>query len=134
MTTSCNCPNDIEKVGADPINLNWCLVRGDTATLRVQFFQPDESTAYNTSTWTYSSSAYDTSSGLSYTLITSPGIGYVDITALSTTTANWGIGFGSVVGKLSFDLEVTIENGAIDTIWTPVIGVITVLGDINGGL
>jgi hypothetical protein len=34
------------------------------------------------------------------------------------------------VTELAFDLQVTIDGA---TVWTPVIGTITVLGDVTGG-
>jgi hypothetical protein len=45
-------------------------------------------------------------------------------------SAFWGSTYRSSVAELMFDLEVTID----DTVWTPVIGTITVLGDISGTL
>jgi hypothetical protein len=39
-----------------------------------------------------------------------------------------------VVAELPFDLQITIPtDGPNDTIWTPVIGTICVLGDITPG-
>jgi hypothetical protein len=34
------------------------------------------------------------------------------------------------VAELTFDLQVVIEN---ETVWTPVIGTISVIGDVTGG-
>jgi hypothetical protein len=51
--------------------------------------------------------------------------------APASLTANWGTGFKSVVTELTFDLQVTIDA---ETIWTPLIGTISVLGDITGNL
>ena len=49
MTSSCG----PEVFGADPANIQWSVVRGDTSTLRVEFYENDETTAYNTATWDY---------------------------------------------------------------------------------
>jgi hypothetical protein len=49
--------------------------------------------------------------------------------APASITELWGTGYKSVVTELTFDLQVTIDN----TIWTPVIGTISVFGDITGG-
>jgi hypothetical protein len=46
-------------------------------------------------------------------------------------TKYWGTGFKSVVTELTFDLQVTIDG---ETIWTPLIGTISVIGDITGSL
>jgi hypothetical protein len=48
------CVSTIEKYGATPANIQWTVVRGDSATLKVEFFEDDESTTYDTSDWTYS--------------------------------------------------------------------------------
>lgn len=131
-----NCPPDIEKIGASPTNINWCVVRGDTAIIRIQFFESDESTGYDTDGWTYDATAYDPSTDISYTLTTEAESYYVDITAPASMTEDWGTSYANVVAELSFDLQVTIppiDIGGDDTIWTPVVGTITVLGDITRG-
>jgi hypothetical protein len=115
--------------GANPYNMKWTVVRGDTAVLRVEFLQDDEVTAYATSTWEYASYAYDFKGDVLDELETSAGSGYVEITAPAEITKFWGIGYKAVVAELAFDLQVTID----DTVWTPVIGTITVIGDVTGG-
>lgn len=120
-----------EILGADPIRIKWQVVRGDTATIRVEFFENDETTAYDISGWTFLSTTYDSRGDVLDELEVTPGAGYVDIVASSDITANWGIGYSSVVSELMFDLEVTIDDG---TVWTPVIGTVVVLGDVSGGL
>jgi hypothetical protein len=115
--------------GANPYNMKWTVVRGDTAVLRVEFLQDDEVTAYSTSTWEYASYAYDFRGDVLDELETFAGNGYVEITAPAETTKFWGIGYKAVVAELAFDLQVTID----DTVWTPVIGTITVVGDVTGG-
>lgn len=131
-----SCVNEIEKYGADPANVQWIVVRGDTASLRVEFWEDDEITPIDIDTWIFESTAYDPITDTTYELGVVPANNYVDITALPEQTDDWGTGFGSVVGELSFDLEVTIPaegSGIPDIIWTPVIGTICVLGDTTGG-
>lgn len=127
-----NCPPQIEKYGANPANVQWVVVRGDTAVLKIDFLELDNS-AYDTTGWTYESTAYDPVVDDTYELDVVATENYVTITAPSTITELWGNGSGSVVAELSFDLEVTIPEVGDDTIWTPVIGTICVLGDITGG-
>ena len=128
MTTSATCCPD-EYFGSNPIIIKWNIVRGDTAKLRVQFLDNDEVTLFDTSDWEFASSAYDTRGDLLDELEVIEGDGYVDIVASSDITAHWGTGSGSVVAELAFDLEVIID----DTVWTPVLGTITVIGDVTGG-
>lgn len=120
-----------EIFGADPIRLKWQIVRGDTATMRVEFFENDEETAYDISDWDFVSTAYDSKNDFLDELDVIMGIGYVDIVAPSDITSSWGAGYSSVVTELMFDLEVTLTDG---TVWTPVVGTITVLGDVSGTL
>jgi len=131
-----NCSPNIDKIGADPGNFQWSVVRGDTASLRIKFFEKNETTAYTTTTWTYKSTAYDPVTKTSYTLDVSSGVGYVDIIAQPTKTKLWGAGYQDKVAELNFDLQVTIPSagsGSFDTIWTPVVGTIIVLADITPG-
>jgi hypothetical protein len=127
MTTSTCCPEDY--FGSNPIIIKWNIVRGDTAKLRVQFFENDEITKFSTTGWEYASSAYDSRGDLLDELEVVVGNGYVDIVAASDITANWGTGSASVVAELAFDLEIIID----DTVWTPILGTISVIGDITGG-
>jgi hypothetical protein len=131
--TCVNCPPQIEKYGADPANVQWTVVRGDTARLKIEFFEIDESTPYDTDGWTYAATAYNPVDQQSYVLDVEAEGHSVAIIALPEDTELWGVGAGSVVGELSFDLEVTIPDSPENTIWTPVIGTICVLGDITGG-
>ena len=128
----------IEKYGATPANIQWTVVRGDSATLKVEFFEDDEVTEYDTSDWTYSATAYDSNGDILDELVTTSGDGYVEIFAPSTTTENWGgTKYGSIVAELKFDLQIVISGGSgqnADTVWTPVIGTISVLGDVSAGL
>jgi hypothetical protein len=120
-----------EIFGADPARIKWNIVRGDTSPLRVEFLQDDEVTYFDTSDWTYEATSYDPQSDFLDSLEITPGVGYVDITAPASITQFWGTGFKSVVTELTFDLQVTIDE---ETIWTPLIGTISVIGDITGSL
>ena len=120
-----------EIFGADPARIKWQIVRGDTSPLRVEFLQDDEVTYFNISDWTFEATTYDPQSDTLDSLEVSGGAGYVDILAPASITALWGFGFKPVVTELTFDLQVTIDE---ETIWTPLIGTISVLGDVTGTL
>ena len=119
-----------ETFGADPVRIKWHVVRGDTASLRVEFLENDESTYFDISDWEYKASSYDPKGDVIDELEVIPGNGYVDIKALPEITEFWGTGYTTQVAELSFDLQIKID----DIIWTPVIGTISVIGDISGGL
>ena len=125
-----------EVFGADPARIKWQIIRGDTSPLRVEFLQDDEVTYFDTSTWTYLATTYDPQSDTLDSLLITPGIGYVDIKAPASITSQWGTGYKTIVTELTFDLQVTINGAtdALDIIWTPLIGTISVLGDITGSL
>ena len=127
------CSPTIEKFGATPANIQWTVVRGDTATFRVDFLENDEITYFDTSNWTYAATAYDRSSDVLDELEVEVHEGYVIVRALSEVTANWGSSYRNVVAELAFDLQVIIddEDGVIT--WSPVIGTICVLGDVTPG-
>jgi hypothetical protein len=129
------CAPTIEKYGASPANIQWTVVRGDSATLKIEFFEDDEVTYWDTDEWTFSSTAYDPSGDFLDGLTVTPGDGYVIISASADTTLNWGAQYKSVVSELPFDLNVTIPGGSgeNDTIWTPVVGTICVLGNVTPG-
>ena len=127
MTTCCP---GTQFVGADPAIIKWQIVRGDTSPLKVEFYQDDEATFYDTTNWEFTASAYDYKGDVTDELEVVAGDGYVEITAPADITALWGTGYNSVVAELAFDLQVTIDG---ETVWTPVIGTITVLGDVTGG-
>jgi hypothetical protein len=128
----------IEIFGADPANIKWQIVRGDTSPLRVEFLQDDEVTYFDISDWTFEATTYDPQSDALDSLEVSRGTGYVDILAPSSITELWGVGYKSVVTELTFDLQVTIDGPNINmdgpTVWTPLIGTISVIGDITGSL
>ena len=122
-----------EIFGADPVNLQWRVVRGDTATLKIEFFENDETTYYNTDGWTYKATAYDQSGDVLDALECSASDGYVTVTALPSVTENWGLNYLSTVAELPFDLQVIIPDDVNDITWTPIIGTIYVLGDVSPG-
>lgn len=128
------CSPKIQRFGATPTNIQWTVVRGDTALLEVQFLNNDEVTYFDTSTWTYKATSYDAFGDVLDDLLVIPIEGKVTIKAPASITSNWGLNYKSVVSELKFDLQVTIplENDE-DTIWTPVIGTICVLGDVSPG-
>lgn len=134
---SCSsCSSSVDQFGATPANIQWSVVRGDTAKLRVQFFEEDELTGYDTDTWTYISTVYNPITQTYNTLDVTAGAGYVDIVAQPEITENWGIGYQNKIVELIFDLQVTIpavHPETIDTVWTPVIGSISVIADTTPG-
>jgi len=129
------CAPTIEKYGASPANIQWTVVRGNDATLKVEFFEDDETTAYDTDGWTYLSTAYDPTGEVLDELTVTEDDGYAIISIPADISTNWGTQYKSVVSELQFDLQVTIPGGSgeEDTIWTPVIGTICVLGNVTPG-
>jgi len=127
------CAPSVEKHGATPANIQWTVVRGDDATLKVEFFEDDEVTYFDTSDWTFSATAYDTAGDVLDELTVEDYDGYVEIKASAETTENWGASYATVVAELPFDLQVVIDDGANETTWTPVVGTICVIGDITPG-
>ena len=125
------CENDV--FGSDPVNIRWNIVRGDTSTLRIDFLNNDETTFIDTEGWTYSASAYDKKTDIIDELEIEQGDGYVIVIAPSDITSLWGKTYGGVVAELTFDLEVTLDD-EYNSVWTPVIGTISVIGDVTGGL
>jgi hypothetical protein len=120
-----------EVFGADPARIKWQIVRGDTSPLRVEFLQDDETTYFDTSDWTYEATTYDPQSDFLDALEVTAGEGYVDILAPASITEFWGTGYKSIVTELTFDLQVVIDE---NTVWTPLIGTISVIGDVTGSL
>ena len=131
------CAPTIEKYGASPANIQWTVVRGDTATLLVQFLEDDEITPFDCDEWTFRATAYDPMGNVLDNLTTNVDDNKVTITAPASITENWGAGYNQVAAELRFDLQVIIEGGSgldADTVWTPVIGTICVLSDMTPGL
>jgi hypothetical protein len=120
-----------EIFGADPARIKWQIVRGDTSPLRVEFLEDDELTYFDTSDWTFEATSYDPQSDFLDSLEVTAGEGYVDIMAPASITKFWGTGYKSIVTELTFDLQVIIDE---NTIWTPLIGTISVIGDVTGSL
>ena len=116
--------------GSDPARIIWKIVRGDTSSITVAFLEDDEVTGYNTSGWDFVSVAYNPKNDTEYELETSVTSNVVTITAPSDITVEWGTTYGAVVAELLFDLQV--DTGT--QIWTPVVGTITVVGDVGGSL
>jgi hypothetical protein len=137
------CSPSIEKLGASPANIQWTVVRGDNANLKVEFFEDDEVTPYDTSSWVFSATAYDPSSDvLDQLSVETYEDGVVYILADKNITENWGgTKYKPIVAELRFDLTATIPGdgvsgggGDLETVWTPVVGTICVLGDVSGTL
>jgi hypothetical protein len=59
--------------------------------------------------------------------------GSVVITAPASMTLSWGSAYKTVVAELPFDLQVQISDADEDTVWTPIVGTIVVLGDVSPG-
>jgi hypothetical protein len=130
------CTSTINRFGSNPANIQWKVVRGDTATLKVDFFEDDETTAFDCSDWTYKATAYDSNGDVLDELVVEPLSNSVTIKAPASLTLNWGASYKSLVAELPFDLQVIIEatsGFSEDTVWTPIIGTITVLGDVTPG-
>lgn len=124
-----SCGPDI--FGADPANIKWVVVRGDTATLRVDFLQNDEETYFDIDGWSFSASAYDLKTDIIDELTVTAFDGYVIISIPTETSALWGTTYSGTVAELNFDLKATLDGGEI---WTPVIGIISVLGNVTNSL
>ena len=122
-----------EIFGADPANIQWRVVRGDTGSLRVEFLEDNEIDFYDTTDWIFRATAYDQSGNVLDALDCESGEGFVDIKAYPSVTKNWGLKYNRTVAELPFDVQVTIPELIEDTVWTPVIGTIYVLGDVTPG-
>lgn len=127
------CSPTIEKFGATPANIQWTVVRGDSASFTVSLLENDEVTEFSTTGWTYSATAYDPIADILDDLPVTVDGSVVTVTAPSSVTANWGTKYKSVVAELSFDLQAVVPDGNSTITWTPVIGTICVLGDVTPG-
>jgi len=132
-----DCPPETQVLGANPANIHWNVVRGDTAKIKITFFESNEVTEFNTEDWTYLATAYNPANNTYYELSVVEGDGFIEIIATPEISNSWGTASSGIVAELAFDLEVTIPAVAPeteDTIWTPVIGTISVIGDITRGI
>jgi len=127
------CSPTIEKFGATPANIQWTVVRGDSASFTVSLLENDEVTQFDTEGWTYKATAYDPIADMLDDLPVTVSNGIITVTAPADVTANWGTKYKSVVAELSFDLQAIVPDGNSTITWTPVIGTICVLGDITPG-
>lgn len=125
------CTATIEKFGATPANIQWSVVRGDSASFTVSLLENDEVTGFDVDGWTFSATAYDPVSDFLDELIVTVDDHVVTVTATPEITSNWGTSYRSVVAELSFDLQAIVPDGSSSITWTPVIGTICVLGDIT---
>jgi hypothetical protein len=125
------CSPTIEKFGATPANIQWTVVRGDSASFTVSLLENDEVTEFDTEGWTYSATAYDPVADALDELIVAVNGSVLTVTAPADITANWGTKYKSVVAELSFDLQAVVPDGPSLITWTPVIGTICVLGDVS---
>jgi hypothetical protein len=116
--------------GNEPAYIQWKIVRGDTAVLKIEFLENDEETTFDTSDWEFLASAYDPKADTTDELEVVVNEGYIEIIASSDITSFWGTGYQETVAELPFDLEVTLDD---DTVWTPVVGTIKVSRDITNG-
>ncbi len=133
MTCS-SCSPQIQKYGADPASVQWKVVRGDTASIEIEFLEIDETTPFDTDGWTYKATSYDPTGSVLDDLLVTATTGVAVITADPCITEKWGTAYKTVVAELPFDLQVTIPAASGEaTVWTPVIGTICVLGDITPG-
>jgi len=109
-------------------------VRGDTASLEVEFLEIDETTPFDTDGWTYKATSYDATGSILDDLPVTATTGVAVITVDPCITEKWGTAYKTVVAELPFDLQITIPAVTGEpTVWTPVIGTICVLGDITPG-
>jgi hypothetical protein len=127
------CSPTIEKFGATPANIQWTVVRGDSASFTVSLLENDEITEFDTEGWTYKATAYDPIADVLDELTVSSNGSVVTVTAPAEITANWGTKYKSVVAELTFDLQARVPDGNSSITWTPVIGTICVLGDVTPG-
>jgi hypothetical protein len=120
----------IDEFGSDPTIIKWNVTRGDTSKIKIEFLNNDEVTKFSTSGWEYLSTAYDPKTDIADELEVSSGPGYVIVTAPSDVTENWGTAYNATVAELLFDVQIT----GPDFVWTPIVGTISVIGDVSGSL
>ena len=118
-----------EAFGNTPAIVKWNVVRGDTARLRVDFLENDETTTFDIDEWNFASTTYDNLGDVLDSLTVEAEEGYVNIIAPPEITSFWGTGYNGTIAEIAFDLEVQIG----DLIWTPVLGTIRVSADVTAG-
>ena len=119
-----------DTICAKPVNVKWNVVRGDTSTLRIDFLAEDEVTATDITGWNIQATAYDSKTVLSYALGVTANDGWIVITAEEDITELWAPGVQRYrAQELNFDVQVTFADF---TVWTPVIGTISVIADVTG--
>jgi hypothetical protein len=123
------CSTD-EFVGADPAQVKWRVVRGDTSSLEFHFLENNETTFLDLSDWEFYATAFNSKTNSADYLDVSVDGGTVTVTADSDITQTWGAGVNQSVSlELRFDLQATrISDGVV---WTPVIGIIQVISDVT---
>jgi hypothetical protein len=127
MTNAC-CPDEF--IGADPAQVKWRVVRGDTSSLEFQFLENDETTFLDLSDWTFSATAFNSKTDSSDSLDVSVNSGSVTVTADANITETWGTENNqSISAELSFDLQAIRTSD--DVVWTPVLGIIQVISDVT---
>jgi hypothetical protein len=115
-------------IGSEPSVVKWNIVRGDDASALFEWYEDDEVTLKDTTTWTYAASAYDPKTSTKYTLTCTPGTGNVTVSIPNAISTTWGTGVNAIVAELNFDLQITINSKK----WTPIVGTIIVRLDITG--
>lgn len=122
--------NNAMVFGSEPIRIKWNVVRGDSASISIDFLENDEVTGFDTDGWEYISTAYDAKTDTAYDLEIAAEGHSLTVTATPDITSEWGIGFAPYVSELLFDIQVT--DG--DLVWTPIVGYINVSVDVSGAL
>ena len=89
-----------DNFGANPAYIKWDVVRGDTSVLRVEFYNNDENSPYDTSTWTYVCTVHNPKTNEFFTLDVTNGDGFATITATPEVSAQWGSGMNDLVAQL----------------------------------
>lgn len=130
---TCGCSSSTHQYGLNPTNIQWTIVRGSTATLRIDFLDTDEVTAWDIDGWTFKATAYDPDGDVLDDIAVAVEDGYIVLDATWCITDHWGTSYSDVVAELRFDVRATIPGtgGAKDTLWTPVLGTIKVLGNVT---
>lgn len=122
------CAEDV--YGVEPVSIKWNVVRGDTATLRIDFFEEDEENRIDISGWRVESTVFNPQNNEFIELDVTVNDGWIVVTAEENVTALWGSGMSQRVNELSFDIEVILEDNST---WTPVRGFVSVISDVTGG-